>query len=194
MQQRIYAAVIALLSIVALALTNFPWADGRDVGFDFAWNGFGRAEYLGQDVSSGSLDDLSAAPLGLWVLLACVVALLAAAATAVPALAGPAGPLRWVAALCTSVAAAVPITVLADPAVFLEGPFRATDSEAILRLDHYSGIVSQIMQSGTLIALIVVLFLTSAACVAAAVQVKRVPTVTSTDPPESETPRSERSD
>ncbi len=185
--------MIALLSIVALALTNIPWADGRDVGLDFAWNGFGRAEYLGQD-ASGSLDDLSAAPLGLWVLLACVVALLAAAATAVPAFAGPAGPLRWVAALCTSAAAAVPITVLADPAAFLEGPFRATGSEAILRLDHYSGIVSQIMQSGTLIALIVVLFLTSAACVAAAVQVKRVPTVTSTDPTESETPRSERSD
>ncbi len=185
--------MIALLSIVALALTTQTWANGYQFGIDISWNGLGMRTG-GQYAHDGSAEAVAAqsvTPLGIWVVLACAITLLTAVIMAIPRLAGFAMWLRWAGGLVALVAITVPAVILIEPISFLS-MFDYMTPEAVA---HYRGYMRDlVLHRPTLIALIVVLFLTSAACVAAAVHVKRVPTVASTDPQESETPRSERSD
>lgn len=164
MRQRILAAAIVVLSGIALWLTTRPWADGTQLGVDATWNGYG------QPTSSVLSDtaELSAKPLAIWVLVACVVALLTAVAMAIP-LGGPARILRWAAALFSLAAVAVPVVVIAQPSAFLGDAVEALGLEPILTNPHYADIAANLPDRTTLVALIVVLVLLSVTCVVAAV-------------------------
>lgn len=170
MQQRTFALVIGALAIAAIVLTSLPWAGSGPLGHGLQWSGFGGADYGTIEDPTLPVDQIAAAPLGVFVVIAAVAALLAAITTAVPALAGPATPLRWVAALFTFAAAAVPITVILSPQVFLGRSFEAVGARELLSDPHYRDLVrEQILELPTLIALAVVLVVTAAVCVAAAV-------------------------
>lgn len=194
MQQRIYAAVITVLSLVAILLATADWADGYRADIPAVWTGLGTG-YFSYDTSTDftKVEFFSATPLGLCIIAFCVLSMLTALIMWFPALDGAATPMRWLSALLALVAAAVPGTVLIHPSVFLGSAFDELGMQAVARDPQYRGFIrDEILEQSTLITLIVVLLLTSAVCVATAVHLKRVPTVTSTDPPESETPRSEQ--
>lgn len=165
MQQRLFALVIAILATVAGWLTTLTWADiGPAFDTPFQWNGFGT---LTTDLDEGSTADLQATPLGMWVAVACLIALVAAVAMAVPTPA-LANPLRPIAAVATLIAAVIPIVVLLRPSTFLGGVFDAMGIGPILTDDHYADIVDEVLAQPTLIALAVVLVVLAAVCVAAA--------------------------
>lgn len=180
MLQRTYALVIAVLAVAAIVLTWLPWAGSGPMGLSLSWNGFGTADYDQPSAAPVPLDELSATALGTFVVIAAVVALLAAVATAAPPLAGLATPLRWVAALFTLGAAVVPVVVIVSPQVFLGPAFDAVGARELLDDPHYRDLLrDQILRLPTLIALAAVLVVTAAVCVAAAITARLI----RSDPP-----------
>ncbi|MFT3663172.1 MAG: hypothetical protein QM809_17935 [Gordonia sp. (in: high G+C Gram-positive bacteria)] len=181
MKQRIFAAAIAALSIIAIALTSMAWAGTGSLGPDAVttWNGLGmRSGNATLDGFADSTDTNSVAPLGIWVVVACVVALLAAGAMATRMLSGVALTLRWVAGVFALVAAVVPIIVLIRPITYLTMFDYLSDDDAA----RYSDLLREhVLQKPTLIALTAVLVLASGACFAAALT---APRRASTYPPE----------
>ncbi|WP_440714021.1 hypothetical protein [Gordonia sp. FQ] len=167
MQQRVYALVIAVLAIVAIVLTALPWASTDRIGVPMNWNGFGSVDYHSPQ------DDLAARPLGDFVVLVAVIALLTAVAMVVPALRALATALRWVAALFSLWAAAIPIMVLVNPRIFLEPAFTALGVGDMLGGHYTSMIRDMVLKRPTLISLTVVLVLMAALLVAAAVSALR---------------------
>ncbi|MFC0315778.1 hypothetical protein ACFQNE_17500 [Gordonia phosphorivorans] len=173
MQQRLFALVIAVLATTASWLTTLPWADIEPaMETAFRWNGFGTLTAEITDPEFPTNAGLEAAPLGMWVAVACLLALAAAVAMAIPKPA-LATPLRWIAAGATLAAAVIPIVVLLSPSTFLGRPFDAMGIGPILTDDHYDDIVGQLLERTTLIALAVVLVVLAAVCAAAALAARR---------------------
>lgn len=170
MRQRLLALLIAALSIAAIVLTALPWAGSGPLDYGLQWSGFGGADYGTLEDPTLPVDDIAARPLGILTTIAAVVALLAAIVMVVPALARRSRATCWVAALLTLVAAAIPVTVILSPQVFLGPPFSAVGAREVLSEPHFQDLVrEQILELPTLIALAAVLAATAVVCAVAAI-------------------------
>lgn len=161
---------IAVLSILAIVLTTLSWANGFQLGLELSWNGLGQATGGTPTPYTVGVQPPSVTPLGIWVVGACVIALLVAVVMAFPALSGLAVPSRWIGGLVLLAAAAVPIVILVRPITFLS----MFDSMGGDLAAHYRGLMREsVLQPSTLYALAVVLLLGAATCVAAALVERR---------------------
>lgn len=161
--------VIAVVSVMAIVLTTQSWANGYQLGIDVSWNGLGTRTG-GTDVPADPTEAVSVTPLGIWVVVACVIALLVAVVMVFPKLCGLAVPLRWIGGLVMLAAAAVPLVILVRPITFLSMFDHMGGDQAA----HYRGLMREsVLQPSTLYSLAVVLLLGVATCVAAALVARR---------------------
>ncbi|MFC0315779.1 hypothetical protein ACFQNE_17505 [Gordonia phosphorivorans] len=118
-QRRLYASVIGVVAVLAIATTLLPWVSLQTLGTQVTWNGLGRTS----DVLLAE-NGIGPHPYGWWVVAAAFVAILA---TGLLLSSGKVidkitAPVLWLAAVAALAATAVPITALADPA-WLMGDF-----------------------------------------------------------------------
>ncbi|MGO3326011.1 hypothetical protein [Gordonia sp. (in: high G+C Gram-positive bacteria)] len=107
-----FATIVA--AATAIALTTLPWMNLKSAGLDLSWNGLG--------IGASEIADLDVSPEGRgWlVVAACVVAILAALISLMPA--PSAAPLsrlaNVIAAVATTIGALVPLAVMIWPSWF----------------------------------------------------------------------------
>ena len=111
-QRRLYASVIGVVAVLAIATTLLPWVSLDMLGTKVTWNGLGQTSDL-----AFSERGIGPHAYGWWVVAAAFVAilstglLLSSSAVARTATA----PALWLTAAAALAATAVPITALADP-------------------------------------------------------------------------------
>ncbi len=165
-----------VLAGIAGWLTTRTWADGWELGVSLSWNGFGQPANTDAAAPLPSLQGLGAAPLGIWIAIACAVAVAAALALVLgPRAAGAARALCATAAAVTLAGAAIPIAVIARPAVFLASPFAELGVLSLLTNPHYAEPVAGLLARGTLLTLAGVLVALAGVCLAGAFGARRRP-------------------
>ena len=111
-QRRLYASVIGVVAVLAIATTLLPWVSLDMLGTKVTWNGLGQTSDL-----AFSERGIGPHSFGWWVVAAAFVAILStglllSSSTVARTATAPA---LWLTAAAALAAAAVPITALVDP-------------------------------------------------------------------------------
>ena len=165
MRRKILALGVTAFAVAAVVLTAMPWAVLDDAGVPFSWNGFGHGTYRYEN--GPTVDVASTTPLGIWIVIACVAALVSAVALLVPALSRLVAPVCRVTALITLTAGLLALAVIVRPAIFLDSGFSDLGMRPLL------GVAREFLQLSTIVGVSALMLATAAGAAAAAVTTNR---------------------
>ncbi|MFT3714622.1 MAG: hypothetical protein QM774_01360 [Gordonia sp. (in: high G+C Gram-positive bacteria)] len=158
--RKLYAIAIAVVAVLAMAVTGMPWMNMNGIGFPISWNGLGH---------TSSVDGLTGGPnpLGWYVIGAGIVALLAAGSLLLERTRPYAQIALSVAAMASLAATAVPVGILIAPTWYHGAMFDRGGVGDLIRDPHFH-IARDVLETPVLVVEAILLIVLAVLCAAAA--------------------------